>query len=426
MAAGWARAGLSIQTLSLLPLATVIWYPAPMGRVPLVPIALVVAVPTIILRSRLRVQEDFRAMYATVALFSVLAGATFAQQMLRAVHVNPSTEIYIFGVNAVLGPLIFVLIVGLPNVSGRWLVWGASAASIALLGLGIVLDAGWNVLSFDSQNRLTLPLALNTMPATSVSLVVALLFGSNLATLPLMKSRLERAGTVILLVALIALVYLFASRFAILVIVMSTVWYVLWRAAQRSLLPLVLSVGATVLLGGLVLAGPLSANTRFLDSLASFTLISNPLADTSLAVRVYLWYTALQEIASHPFGIGYMTFVSNTVVADPLLDWRGLNAHNEFLLQTMALGWLPAATLGACGLLLVDTIRRRGELGRMMPLIIAILIAAMFETFSNNPNSINVIPMIWMLLGATVIAAPRRVETSQPEADGDSCLRTKQ
>jgi hypothetical protein len=389
----------------LAPAAVLTWYPAVYG-IPLFPVALALPALTLLLRPHVRIGRELRDPVRLLLIYSLLGGATFLAQAVSGVHVNRRMEMYIFGMNLVLGPLLFILAARLSPATRLRVLQAVSLMALALVFLSIVGAVGLNITSFDKQDRLTLLLVPNSIAPTSISLVLGLLFVANLAIPP---ERGLGSVRLALLVGLGFQIYLLSTRFVFLVVAGALGWTFL-RTLRRGAIIRMLLGGMVLGLGALyVSSAGGEANTRFLSELQTFELITAPLTDTSLAIRVVQWLQAIRDIPAVPFGYGYMTFVSRNVYADPVLGWRGFNTHNEFLLQFLALGWIPPLLLVGWLLLVVRVHRRTGNLANFVPVLIGLGISGLFETFSNNPNAVNTVGLAYLVLGLTL---PRSVGRS--------------
>lgn len=349
-----------------------------------------------ILMKKIYFHKKYKNIFRVLLLTSVSAVVSFFLQTALGYNVNITSESFIFITNFIAAPFLFFFISTEKDLNITLLIRIMTIFTLIVVGGAIINKVGYSFNQFDAQNRIQLPFTVNTMASTSISLVLSFCFALNMLILYIHKKKLI---TTILLFLLGFEIYLMSSRFAILIILFSILHLIINNNIRKKykialVIPIILVMLITV-----SNMSTINVNNRFLTEIKTFKKITDPLGDTSLAIRVGLWFKAVEDIKQNPIGYGYLRFVYNNTELDPVLGMRGFNTHNELLLQLLGIGWFPTILLIIFFFRASIEIILRIGYNYYLPFLVALVISATFETFSNNPNSINAMPLVMFSLG---------------------------
>ena len=334
--------------------------------------------------------KNLNQLLLTYFLISLII---FFFQLLDRGFKNFQAEFYITIMNIFVAPLVFYMTFSFRNKNdlktiSKMITFFCFVSSFAVLYNQVGLDFN----SFDREGRVFLPFINNSIAPTTFSIVI--LFGFYIHFLT--KNLNTKVYTFLISIGYIFIIYLLATRFTLfaglLILILLINKYINWKILI--FFPFLFIIIQQLLEN-------FSFNERLVYRLSNITTFEGLIQDKSLLVRVSLWIEALDIIINNPLGKGYMYFVENNGTRSTLGFWKGLNTHNEFLLQVVANGWLIIITLGLIIRKFFKIILVENKL-YLIGLIAAFFIPAMFDTFSNNPGSINAFPMLFLVLGLTL------------------------
>lgn len=325
--------------------------------------------------------------------YTILSFTVFIIHIYQYGFKNFQAELYITIVNSVISILAYYYVLSIRNKKDlRILSFLTSVFCLAVSFFAIVNQVGFELNSFDREERIFLPLISNSIAPTTFSIVVLLgyyihfLFSSYYSRLYFWSTSL----------VYLFIIYLLATRFSLaggLLILIASL-----RPLLRSYYPILL---ACLTLPIYLIFNSIRLNERLLHRISNLSSFESILLDESLIIRFILWKEALVTIGKNPFGIGYLTFVENHGARTPSGLWKGFNTHNELLLQAIANGWIVIIIILVITFKIVQIINRQNRT-YLLALIGSVFVPSMFDTFSNNPGSINHMPMIFLSIALTL------------------------
>lgn len=335
---------------------------------------------------------NYKSLNRLLLIYFIISFLIFIVQTFERGFKNFEAEFYITIMNSLISPLVFYITFSFNKrkdikMLSKMITFFCFVSSFFILYSQVGLD--FNL--FDREGRVFLPLINNSIAPTTFSIVILFCFYIHFIS----QNLFSKVYVLLVSLGYIFILYLLATRFSlfggILILIVMLNKYFNWR--YLILFPLIFLITQQSLEN-------FSFNERLVYRLSNITSFEGLIQDKSLLVRFGLWIDALDIIINNPLGKGYMYFVENHGTRTSFGFWKGLNTHNEFLLQVVANGWIIIIILSLLIRKFFKIIYNKNKL-YMIGLLGAFFIPAMFDTFSNNPGSINTVPLLFLVLGLT-------------------------
>lgn len=392
---------MNVKTLLYSIIGIFIWYPWFFGKIPFIYLLVTLLLfYKVFYDKRIFIPNELFTITRLILWLSIIAFLSFIYQTISGLNSNLKVELAVFTTNFLLAPLIFLFVATEKKINIILLIRVLSITTLIFVLMAISRDVGFNLNNFDAQSsRFRLFFANSSLASTSIALPLTYIFAANVYIL---LSYHKKIKTIVILFFVILSIYIASSRYAILIVLLTGVYYLLYSLKRYNIkafigfgiVVLILSMGINI--------ATFNVNDRFLSEVQSFEKVSDPLADKSFLIRFNMWMYAVQDISNHPFGYGYSRFVDAHFEIHPTLGKRGFNTHNEWLLQLLGIGWFGTLIFIAFLFSLFKFSISKLGINRIMPFMIVFIISTMFETYSNSPLSINIYPTFYFLMGILV------------------------
>lgn len=374
-----------------------IWYPLINGRIPVIIIGFVFffSMFAVLSDEKFYIRKDYVRLYGLLFIVSLLSFSTFILHVILDLNINISSELYIYIVNFIVAPMLFFVSSKDSRLNPLLVLRIISISTIILIFISIYNQVGLSFNDFNRNSRLQFPFLVNTLAATTVAIITSVLFAVNCM---LYKNNKDKF-TLLLIIILLFILYILATRFSFLIVFIILLYYTFTSDMVKK----IKSIAITILLFvGFVLLDSyyeLRINENFLEKVGTIEKINDPLDDLSFAIRYQNWIDSTIDIVYHPLGYGYLTYVYNNQFTDAFLGTRGFNTHNEILLQFLGIGWIPTTLLIFFFVTYFLKLHTQIRFKYYFPFLISVIISMFFDTFTNNPNSINIMPLTFFVMG---------------------------
>lgn len=378
-------------------LSVTIWYPSIFNSIPLVLFSTaLLLVYKIIVDKVITIPSNFKGFYSWISIFIFYSIICFIFQQLLGKNNRIYLEASIYGINYIISPIILLLVQTEKKLNKDMVIKWVTYSYLITIYIAIFKQVGFDLTSFDAQDRFKLPLVINSIASTSIALPLVFIYAANIYSY---IKKFNKIFTIITLLIILYTVYFVSNRFAIIVVLITIIYYVFSSLRNAKKGSVILISISCFLLYFVIVYGALEVNSRFTSELDSFKKITDPLSDKSLFIRYTMWNYAISDILQNPLGYGYSNFVATHYEINPMLGKRGFNTHNEWLLQALGVGWLGVVLFGVIMFKTFKRIIAHTSFKQTFPFIVAFLFSSMFETYSNSPLSVNIYPTFFLFTG---------------------------